>query len=409
MRSAKPVDDDRGRLGRQLPSRAGPGGVTGTNGPWPAAHIMSLQPRLPQFLRIALTSMLLVAVAAAGALLHAGLRGAGAPDDGAQLGTATLVFAEFGPNADSVYATSIQDPAERTLIRTVQHAPGWGLNPSVGVVAGKTAYTVLPPEAAPYRDSPAELWLLNVITAEATRLARDADLLAAPVLSEDGRMLAYRRTDDSGTQAIVQVDLETRARRVLHSEASAFGMFPIGFDRSGAVLVARLAPSGTDLLRVVDGAPATLLLHASDEIARDWRVAPGGDSVAFLAPELSRERMVHRVHVVSLDGSPSAAGAPPADDGEQYAPAWRWDGALAIGAAAAPLVVGTSETVALPASSGFDVPLGWSVAGDYLAVRHFDGISSQAPGAETLVVIGNGTRTTVESTRELIFLGWTGA
>jgi len=34
---------------------------------------------------------------------------------------------------------------------------------------------------------------------------------------------------------------------------------------------------------------------------------------------------------------------------------------------------------------------------------------SQAAGRETLVVIGNGIRTTVESARELIFLGWTGA
>jgi hypothetical protein len=371
---------------------------------------MALEPRLPRVLRIALTSTLLVAVAAAGTLLQAGLRGASAPDEAVEPSQAALVFAEFGANVDSIYVAPVGKPEERTLIQSVEHAPGWGLNPAAVVAGGITAYTVLPPEAAPYRDSPAELWVLDVTTANATRLARDADLLAAPVLSEDGDMLAYRRTDDSGTQAIVRVDLNTRARRVLHSDATAFGVFPIGFDGSGAVLFARLSPSGTDLLRVADGLPAEVLFHASDEIARDWRVAPGGNSVAFLAPELVAERVVHRTQLASLNGSPAMAGPPPTDGGEQFAPAWRWDGALAIGAAAAPLVVGAAEAVVLPAAeSGFDVPLGWSAGGEYLAVRHFDGANSQAPGRETLVVIGNGTRATVESARELIFLGWTGA
>ena len=354
--------------------------------------------------------MLLVAAAAAGMLLHAGLRGASVPESVAEPVQATLVFAEFGATADSIYVTPATDTEDRTLIQTVEHAPGWGLNPAAAVVAGRTAYTVLPPEAAPYRDSPAELWLLDVATRNATRLARDADLLAAPVLSEDGQMLAYRRTDDSGTQAIVRVDLETRARRVLHTDATAFGVFPIGFDGSGAVLFARLSPSGTDLLRVADGAAAELVLHASDEIARDWRMAPGGEAVSYLAPELYAERMVHRAQFASLDGSAAVAGPPPAVAGEQYAPAWRSDGALAIGGALAPLVVGATEAVMLPAAaSGFDVPLGWSMGGGYLAVRHFDGVSSQAAGRDTLVVIGNDTRTTVESPRELIFLGWTGA
>jgi hypothetical protein len=354
--------------------------------------------------------MLLVAFASAGTLLHAGLRGAGSPTGVEELGQASLVFAEFGPNADSIYMAPATDIEARTLIRTVKHAPGWGLNPASVLVAGRTAYTVLPPEAAPHRDSPAELWLLDLPTQNATRLARDADLLATPVLSEDGRMLVYRRTEGGGEQAIVRIDLKTRARRVLHTETTAFGVFPIGFDISSAVLFARLSTNGTDLLRVADGMPAELMFHASDEIAREWRVAPGGGAVAYLAPELYEERVVHRAQIASLDGSSATAGPPPAVAGEQYAPAWRSDGALAIGAAAAPLVIGTSETVALPAAgSGFDVPLGWSVTGGYLAVRHFDGTGSQAAGRETLVVIGNGIRTTVESARELIFLGWTGA
>ena len=371
---------------------------------------MPLEPRLPRVLRVALTSMLLVALAAGGALLHTALRGATSPDEATEPRSAALVYAEFGANVDSIYVMPVDAVSDPTLIQTVRHAPGWGLNPAAAVVDGRTAYTVLPPEAAPYRDSPAELWVLDVTSANATRLARDADLLAAPVLSDDGRMLAYRRTDDSGTQAIVRVDLETRARRVLHSDGASFGVFPIGFDGAGAVLFARLSISGTDLMRVADGAAAEFLLHASDEIARDWRVAPGGESVSFLAPELYAERVVHRTRLVALDGSMVLAGPPPTEVGEQFAPAWRSDGALAIGTGTGPLVVGASAPVILAApETGFDVPLGWSVGGSYLAVRHFDGANSQTPGRETLVVIDSVARTTIESSRELIFLGWTGA
>lgn len=112
---------------------------------------MPLQPRFPRVLRLVLTSLLLVGVAAAGMLLHAGLRGASSPESVREPGLPTLVFAEFGANVDSIYVTSATDTDDRTLIHTVEHAPGWGLNPAAAVVAGQTAYTVLPPEAMPYR------------------------------------------------------------------------------------------------------------------------------------------------------------------------------------------------------------------------------------------------------------------
>ena len=41
-----------------------------------------------------------------------------------------LVFAEFGPGADRVYITDPGDPSRRSLVATVEHAPGWGINPA---------------------------------------------------------------------------------------------------------------------------------------------------------------------------------------------------------------------------------------------------------------------------------------
>jgi hypothetical protein len=372
-------------------------------------------PRRPRFRRVLLTSSAVVAIVAAGALSAAALRGGSGEPELVDPAGPTLVFAEFGLNADEIYLAPANDPEQRTPLQTIPHAEGWGINPAPQLVAGRTAYTVLPPDASPNRDSPAELWLLDVVTRSATRLSRDADLLAAPVLSADGTTLAYRRTEDGGVQAIVRVDLETRARRVLHAEQSSFGVFPVGFDEDGAVLFARLSAGGTDLMRVTDGDRAELLFHASDEIARDWRLSPDGASLAYLAPELTAERVVHRARVVDLAGTEVLTL--PADLAEHFAVAWRHDGALAVGreplgvASAAPLVLNDARTMALrAATSGFDVPLAWSLGGGYLAVRHFDGEGSQNPGTETLVVLGgDGSRVTVSARTELIFLGWTGA
>lgn len=378
---------------------------------------MALQPRPPRLVRLVLASAGLVAVVAIGAVFAALLRTGQAQPELAVSSGPTLVFAEFGLTADEILIAPADDPDARTVIQTVPHASGWGLNPSPEMVLGRSAYTVLPANATPSRESPAELWLLDANTASASRLARDADLLAAPVLRQDGAVLVYRRTEDSGAQSLLRVDLETRARRVLHSDSSSFGLFPVGFDDDGAVLFTRLSATGTDLVRVSEGAPAELVLHASDEIARDWSVSPDGDAVSYVAPLLQAERIVHQAQVLSLKGGSTVNTPAAAHLGEQYSPTWRPDGALAIGreafddAGVAPIVLGLPGGLVLPAAeSGFDVPLGWSAGGGYLAVRHFSGNNSQYAGTETLMLLGtDATRRSIDTDTELIFLGWTGA
>ena len=74
-------------------------------------------------------------------------------------------------------------------------------------------------------------------------------------------------------------------------------------------------------------------------------------------------------------------------------------------------MITASEKIILPAAPvGFDVPLGWSVDGTYLAVRHFSGTGSRDPGDETLVILGGAsTRVEITATSDLLFLGWSGA
>jgi len=327
---------------------------------------------------------------------------------------ARLVFAEFGPSADRIYIADADDPSTRSLVATVEHVAGWGINPAWEASTAMVAYTVLPAEGEARRDAPAELWVLNAITGEHQRLAHDADLLAAPVLAADGRTVTYRRSAATGTQTLLTVDLATGAATEVVTTDAGFGVYPVSVEADGAILYVGLSTAGTDLYRGRPGTEPEALFHLSDYVARDWRLAPGGGRLAYLAPAFEAERVVNQLQVATLDGQ--AVAAPPLT-GEQFGPVWRPDGqAVTVGqeaypagqAAAVTLSIDGGDTDPLPApSQGFDAPLSWSPDGRYLAARSFDGVSAYAPGNEGMVVIAeDGARRAVTGSRELIFLGW---
>lgn len=342
----------------------------------------------------------------------------GLPERPAEDATATarpvLVYAQFGYSADRVYTAPAGDPTRRELIATVEHAGGWGINPAPSMAGTLFAYTVLPPGSAG-RGAPGELWLFDVASGTGTRLARDADSFVAPLFGPAGQYLVYRSIGPQGEQRLSRVEIATRARRVVHSYSGDFGIFPVAQEAGGDVLFVQLSTAGTDLYRVDGEGEVTMLLHASDEIARDWRLSPDGRLVSYLAPVRVGERVVHRLFVYSIAGG----GSPVAAQGssEQFAPVWDASGeTLTFGREAYPAVAASAATISIADGSltvlaapqrGFDAPLGWSPDGRYLAARTFDGSSAYAPGAESLVVISvEGERLTVAGESELIFLGW---
>jgi len=361
----------------------------------------------------------LLVVALGGAVVLLTTRETSPPPSVQLGGEATLVFAEFGPTEDQIYVAPAANPAERTQVSTVAHVGGWGINPAPSMAGSLVAYTVLPPGAQPRSDAPAELWLLDVRTGASVRLASDADLLAQPRFDATGQQVAYRATTSSGEQELVRVDLETRLRRVLHTSANSLGVFPIGFTNDGALLFAALSVSGTDIFRVEDREAPELLVHASDNIARDWLISPDGRELSYLAPELHLERYVHRLHIVSTDdGRPVDENRTAVATNEQFGPVWTPDGeAITVGQEAYPGASAPAMTLSesggtevLPAPvAGFDVPLGWSPDGRYLVARSFDGVSAHEPGRESIVVISKeGQRLPVPGRSEVIVIGWVG-
>ena len=372
--------------------------------------------------RLALAAFALVALAAVLWLRPGG------PGDAPPEAAPRLVFAEYGPAADAIYVAAPADPGARERVASVPHARGWAITPAPAMAGPLAAFAALPPEASPRGDSPAVLWLLDVRDGTLTRLAGDADLLSPPVFGEGGAALLYRRTAAEGVQELVRVDLATRARRPLHRAVTRFGVYPVALE-GGAALYAELSARGTDFYRVREGGEPEHVAHASDHAARDWRLSPDGAALAYLAPEVSAERVVHRVRVVGLraggDGGAPELDAPGAVLASQFSPVWTPDGGgLTVGVEAFPDERAAAVTIALggdgapgggeggaalPAPErGFDAPLGWSPDGRWLAARSFDGSDASDPGRESLVVISpdGGTRAAIEASAELIWIGW---
>lgn len=328
-----------------------------------------------------------------------------------------LVFAEFGPTADRVFTAPAADPAQRVAVTTVEHVSEWGLNPALAPAGTKVAYTVLPTTTVrPQADSPAEVWILDISTGAKKRLAGDADLRVPPVFDTAGKYLVYRSSVSGGRQSLVRIEVASGTRRPLFEAETAFGMFPIGFARDGALVYATLSNEGTDFFAVSEGAAPRKLLHASDQLARDWRLSPEGDAIAYLAPVISAERVSYRLHIARLGDpapTPTRLGS---DEGEQYGTAWRPSGdAVTVGQQ--PTATPGASAVTLPLSGGaptqltapprgFDHPLGWSGDGKALAVRSFDGTSSAAAGRETMTVIEAGQRHVVTAPGDIIYFGW---
>lgn len=382
----------------------------------PRGHSTRAQTRLRFWSRaLPVAAVFLIATAAVTIrLLPTG--GEESPAAAASSETPMVVFAEFGLNADRIYLAPADTPDDRTLVDTVEHADGWGLNPATSLAGPLIAYTVIPSTAAPQRDSPAEVWVMNLETRNKTRLARDADLLVPPVFTPDGQGLLYRRSNGT-QQEIVQIEVAALTRRAVHAEQTTFGMFPIGIDATGALLIARLSDGGTDLYSAQEGQSPAFVHHLSDHIARDWQLSPDGRALSYLTAEFVNERVAYRARVLSLaDATEMPLPATLDEGGEHYGPVWEPDGSgITVGQealvqAAEPamnLGLDGSTDALVAAERGFDVPLGWAAGGRYLAVRWFNGTHSQNPGLDATVIVDRqGGRAPIEVSTEVIFIGW---
>lgn len=323
-----------------------------------------------------------------------------------------IVYSEFGHWADTIWAADPDDPNNRAYVTTVEHSPGFGISASVSPDGAYVAYAALP-RGASWDDS-AELWLLEIGTVTARRLAENVDLGSTPVWTPASDGVAVRQAVGEAS-ALLLVDLSGQATQLTGGKT---GIYPIAFSTDGTTLYyAALSEGGTDLLAVSAlGGNSESLAHLSDGYARDWHLAPDGSKLAYLAQTLGTSLSYH-AEVLTLatgDAQSGIAGL----SGPQFNPIWDPNGGLTIGTAPQDATAGTAvrvgpgfaggEGAALPGpDSGFDVPLSWSPDGAHLVVRSFEGSSASNPGPSYVVVISeSGQRLQLSTLSDVLIVGW---
>jgi Tol biopolymer transport system component len=337
-----------------------------------------------------------------------------------------LLYKEFGIEADTVWLASAAEPQRRAKVAEVEHASNVGIAASLSPDGKQIAYLVLPAAGGDLALD-ARAWLLDVDSGKIELLASDLDGAIKPVWSPDGSSIVLCR---NGPQAqigqavsLLKVDVSDGSETLLMQADDVLGLFPIGYSADDASLYfAQVILSGTHFGSVAaTGGSPQLLVQASDEPARDWHLSPDGSRVAFLARQPTDDRIAIRAFVVELvegtEPQPLSDLSEALDAGDHFNPVWHPDGErIAVGrtpadgesaAALVSLTGGELEEVTPGPDQGFDVPAGWAPAGDYLAVRSFDGSSAAQPGREHLVIIELGEeRRTVGDKGNLEFIGW---
>jgi Tol biopolymer transport system component len=310
-----------------------------------------------------------------------------------------LVYSEFGERADTLWAAAPDDPRLRAPLDVIEHAPGFGIYPSLSPDGTAVAYTVAPRTSA---GDTGELRVFSLDTGSTALLASGVDVRIAPVWSPEGDAVAVRRSawgDAGGSFAIVRAGLDGSETPLVTSDA---GLFPIDFSPDGAWLYfAALSPEGTDLARVpAAGGAGEQLAHLSDGVARDWHLSPDGRRLAYLAQPSPDAGATLEARVLNLATGEAVSAGSAAGDSAQFNPVWEASGALTIGTlergeggGAQRLDSGgaaSSATQLAAPQDGFDVPLSWSPDGQHLAVRSFAGTSVADPGPSRVTVIDTG-------------------
>ncbi|MGE0058287.1 MAG: hypothetical protein AB7T32_09925 [Dehalococcoidia bacterium] len=312
-----------------------------------------------------------------------------------------IAYFAFDRNADTLWLADPKAPSKRAKGLTIEHAPEYGIIPTLSPDGRSVAYLVLPPSTpAPGPDAPAELWVTSTTGATPRLVASGADLLVPAVWTADGQGLVFRRSDNA-----THLILAGPGGGETEVASSADALFPVGFAGVSLYYV-ELSERGS-VLKSTQGATALLL---SDGLTRDWALSPDGTRIAYLEMTLSGSQASSRAFLLDLA---RGTRTPVGNAGSNaFSPVWTAEGDLVIGqlddgvpsGAAFVTQRGATSTFTSP-ERGFDVPLANDTQAG-LAVMSFDAANINNPGRASLVVVGpDGIRREITS-EEVTFLGW---
>ena len=363
-------------------------------------------PRIPRrFQVLAAAAALAAAALALGVIAPPASSGSG---DARSAGGPHLLVSIYADAESTLWLVDPADPSRRQALFPLAHATGWAPAGAVSPAGGIMALLVVPPGA---RDPATDTLLLLSDGGPPRVVARGLDLRGGLAWSSDGAELFARRTlpaaDGSRRFRLVAFDLGGGAssERTLLERDDVGGLYPVGRAGDGPAYAVAVGAGGSALI-AIDGDGATSERPLSPGVTREWSLSPGGTRLAY-TEQLGTSL---RVMLLDLDGpelrTAQATGSAPASGGSA-SPVWHPDGTLHAGHfSGGDGEIRTAGADPAGAPPGFDLPLGWSPDGAYLALRTFAGAGPGDPGAQGLAVLGPDGASRALTDEGLAILGW---
>jgi len=335
-----------------------------------------------------------------------------------------LLFSELSGETTTFWLARADDPGSRRSLVTLSHRQGYGPRAALSPDGRYLAVTLLAPTAVD-QGSDASLWLVEVPSGSARQLVGGVDLRQTPRWADNSQDMAFRR--------VVVLPGEPPLRRfdvlkgsvgrpgestVVASASSADiqNFSPIAWTTDNRrVLLLRFARQGAEVWEA-DASGVRSLARVSDGLAQEFDRSPDGRYLAFVRP--AADGGPNSIETLDLQAQSVRRLTTSAQ--ALYSPVWSADSrAVAYGVAnsadrrrSAVNRAGADgadmSPLNAPANDGFDIPLGWSQDGRFLAVRALFGSSASEITGENLVVIESATarRASVVAAGYVQFVAW---
>lgn len=301
---------------------------------------------------------------------------------------------------DIIAVAWAENPGAVTEVARVPHIEGMSVTGAVSPDGTKVALVAV--DAGTATRPVASLVTVDLVTGELFRAALNIEPGQVPVWAPDGQSVVVTRRIASGSPLggiqAVRVALGG-TEQVLWMRDAVLGIFPVGFEPSGALIAVVIDGRGSTVSR--DGEDTISLGTA---ITRDWQLSPDATELAYVEANTD-SALRYLARSVSLRGDSSVQAQALSAEVSALGVAWEpVSGRPTFGLEPGQDSAGVAAQALKSDAAGFDVPLAYAPDGSALAVMRWSGESFLDAGSGQLELVDASGRAAIyDYTR---FLGW---